>query len=139
MISEKDFILMEVRELRAITKQAYASCFVNNISKLFEIPKQLKHFLQNPFIQCSWCFDFNNLNLTYENIAKIITNSKKKHTLKGENYKRNERKYIFYFPSTKNTEEKNIRKLKLRIQFRKLMKNKQRKGNQRINLSIPTF
>lgn len=68
-----------------------------------------------------------------------MTNSKKKHTLKGESYKRNERKNIFYFPSTKNTEEKNIRKLKLRIQFRKLMKNKQRKGNQRINLSIPTF
>lgn len=63
--------------------------------------------------------------------------------MKGDNCKRNKRKYIFYFSSTKNTEEKNIWKLKLRPHFRKLMKNKpknkNKKENQRINLGSPTF
>lgn len=111
-----------MREFRAITKKAKAFCLVKNISKLLEIPKKLKHLLQNPFILYSWYFGFNKLNLTYENIARIMTNLKKKHTLKGENHKRNKRKYILYF--SKSTEEKNIWELKLRTHFRKLMKNK---------------
>lgn len=45
---KKYFIIIEVREFRAITKKAKAFCLVKNISKLLKIPKKIETFATKP-------------------------------------------------------------------------------------------